>query len=136
MFRRTFERTEITSSIQEMEFKLESQHELWKDIKEDIMSTRMTGVALLKCIHPDRNKDDENDNAVGPDVKANTTELEGLFKKLNDSDKDFEKFWENHEIRIRQGLEISLFELEVGQVIPKFFSLFVYFFMCFVCLFF
>lgn len=121
MLRRTFERTEITSSIQEMEFSLESQQELWKDIKEDIMSTRMTGVALLKCIHPDRNKDDENDNAVGPDVKANTTELEGLFKKLNDSDKDFENFWENHEIRIRQGLEVSLFELEVGQVRPLMF---------------
>ncbi|XP_031555186.1 guanine nucleotide exchange factor DBS-like isoform X2 [Actinia tenebrosa] len=116
MMRRKFERTEITSSIQEMEFTLESQKELWKDIKEDIISTRMTGVTLLKCIHPSRNKDDENDNAVGPDVKANTTELEGLFKKLNDSDKEFERFFENHEMKFRQGLEISLFELEVGQI--------------------
>ena len=117
MMRQKFERTEVTSNIEEMEFTLDSHREMWKDIKEDIVSTRTTGIALLKCIHPNRHRDDANDSAVGPDVKANTSELDGLFKRLQDSDASFAQFWENHDKRIRQGMQLLQFEKEVSQVL-------------------
>ncbi|XP_032227567.2 guanine nucleotide exchange factor DBS isoform X2 [Nematostella vectensis] len=111
--RQQLSKTEILSSIQDMEHTLDTQQEIWKDIKEDIASAHLTGTTLLRCISPDKN--DENSNMT-PDVKANTTELEGLLQRLYQSEEDFGKFWVDHEKRIRQGLELSFFEQEIGQV--------------------
>ncbi|KXJ20410.1 Guanine nucleotide exchange factor DBS [Exaiptasia diaphana] len=117
MLRRKFEKTEVKSNIDEMEYTLESHREMWKDLKEDIVSTRTSGITILKCIHPNRHKEDGKDgSAVGPDVKANTDELDGLFKRLQDSDNSFAQFWETHDQRIRQGMQLLQFEKEVSQV--------------------
>lgn len=117
MLKRKFEKTEVTSNIEEMEFTLDSHREMWKDLKEDIVSTRTSGITILKCIHPNRHKEEGKDgSAVGPDVKANTDELDGLFKRLQDSDDSFSQFWETHDQRIRQGMQLLQFEKEVSQV--------------------
>ncbi|EDO32328.1 predicted protein, partial [Nematostella vectensis] len=112
--RQQLSKTEILSSIQDMEHTLDTQQEIWKDIKEDIASAHLTGKKV--AVSSNSSSYYHHFHNMTPDVKANTTELEGLLQRLYQSEEDFGKFWVDHEKRIRQGLEFSFFEQEIGQV--------------------
>ena len=112
----TFTRTRLSSSVQEMEQILESQEEMWHDVKEDIESARQAGVTLLDCITVHPNRGESRENVLTPDVEANAAELKEALTELEDSENKFEKFWKNHKLKIQYGLKVCLFEREMSQV--------------------
>lgn len=111
----TFTRTRLSSSVQEMEQILESQEEMWHDVKEDIESARQAGVTLLDCITVHPNRGESRENVLTPDVEANAAELKEALTELEDSENKFEKFWKNHKLKIQYGLKVCLFEREMSQ---------------------
>lgn len=112
--RQTFMRTRLSSSIQEMEQILETQEELWHDVKEDMASARQAGVTLLDCINPKQRQN--SGKIVTPDVKANAAELKQALTQLEDMENTFERFWKGHKLKIQYGLKVCLFEREMSQV--------------------
>ena len=113
----TFKRTRLSSNIQEMEFTLESQEEMWHDVKEDMASARQAGVTLLDCITVHRKVGEDRDKTFTPDVKANAAELKQALTQLEDLENNFERFWKDHKSKIKYGLKVCLFEREWSQVI-------------------
>ena len=112
--RQTYMRTRLSSNIQEMEHILETQEEMWHDVKEDMASARQAGVTLLDCINP---KQRENrDKSVTPDVMANAAELKQALTQLEEMENNFERFWKGHKSKIQYGLKVCLFEREMSQV--------------------
>ncbi|KAJ7351026.1 guanine nucleotide exchange factor DBS [Desmophyllum pertusum] len=111
--RQTFLRTKLSSSIQEMELILETQEEMWHDVKEDMASARQAGVCLLDCIHPKQR--DIDDERYTPDIKANAAELKEALTKLEEMENNFERFWKEHKSKIQYGLKVCLFEREMSQ---------------------
>ena len=113
----TFKRTRLSSNIQEMEFTLESQEEMWHDVKEDMASARQAGVTLLDCITVHHKAGEDRDKTFTPDVKANAAELKQALTQLEDLENNFERFWKDHKSKIQYGLKVCLFEREMSQVI-------------------
>lgn len=97
-----------------MEQIIETQEEMWHDVKEDMGSARQAGVTLLDCIHPKQR--DRGDEYYTPDVKANAAELKELLVKLEAMENDFERFWKEHKAMIQYGLKVCLLEREISQV--------------------
>lgn len=97
-----------------MELILETQEEMWHDVKEDMASARQAGVCLLDCIHPKQR--DIDDERYTPDIKANAAELKEALTKLEEMENNFERFWKEHKSKIQYGLKVCLFEREMSQV--------------------
>ena len=102
-----------------MEQIIETQEEMWHDVKEDMESARQAGVTLLDCIHPKQR--DVNDEWYTPDIKANAAELKQALIQLEDMENRFERFWKEHKSKIQYGLKVCLFEREMSQVCALFF---------------
>lgn len=100
--------------MQEMEQIIETQEEMWHDVKEDMESARQAGVTLLDCIHPKQR--DVHDEWYTPDIKANAAELKQALIQLEDMENKFERFWKEHKLKIQYGLKVCLFEREMSQV--------------------
>ena len=116
--RQTFLRTKLSSVIQEMEQIIETQEEMWHDVKEDMESARQAGVTLLDCIHPKHK--DVHEEWYTPDIKANAAELKQALIQLEDMENKFERFWKEHKSKIQYGLKVCLFEREMSQVCALF----------------
>ena len=115
VLRQTFMRTKLSSGIFEMEQTIETQEEMWHDVKEDIASARQAGVTLLDCITVHR-KHREDSDKVTPDVKANAAELKLALTELEQMENNFCTFWKGHKMKIQYGLKVCLFEREISQV--------------------
>lgn len=114
VLRQTFMRTKLSSGIFEMEQTIETQEEMWHDVKEDIASARQAGVTLLDCITVHR-KHREDSDKVTPDVKANAAELKLALTELEQMENNFCTFWKGHKMKIQYGLKVCLFEREISQ---------------------
>lgn len=110
-----FTRTRLSPSVQEIEHILESQEEMWHDVKEDIESSRQAGVTLLDCITVHRRNKENTERVLTPDVKANAAELKEALTELESLENNFEKFWKFHKLKIQYGLKVCLFEREMSQ---------------------
>lgn len=97
-----------------MEQIIETQEEMWHDVKEDMESARQAGATLLDCIHPKQK--DVHDEWYTPDIKASAAELKQALIQLEDMEKKFETFWKDHKAKIQYGLKVCLFEREMSQV--------------------
>ena len=111
-----FTRTRLSPSVQEIEHILESQEEMWHDVKEDIESSRQAGVTLLDCITVHGRNKENTERVLTPDVKANAAELNQALTDLESVESDFEMFWKSHNLKIQYGLKVCLFEREMSQV--------------------
>ena len=111
-----FTRTRLSPSVQEIEHILESQEEMWHDVKEDIESSRQAGVTLLDCITVHRRNKENTERVLTPDIKANAAELKEALTELESLENNFEKFWKFHKLKIQYGLKVCLFEREMSQV--------------------
>ncbi|KAL9963522.1 hypothetical protein ACROYT_G027037 [Oculina patagonica] len=111
--RQTFLKTKLSSSIQELEHIIETQEEMWHDVKEDMGSARQAGVTLLDCIHPKHR--DGHDEWYTPDVLANAAELKQSLVQLEEMENNFDRFWKEHKLKIQYGLRVCLFEREMSQ---------------------
>ena len=107
--------TKLSSNIFEMEQTIETQEEMWQDVKEDIVSARQAGVTLLDCITVHRKCREDSDKFT-PDVKANAAELKEALTQLEDLENNFSRFWKEHKLKIQYGLKVCLFEREMSQV--------------------
>jgi len=96
-----------------MEQLIETQEEMWHDVKEDMESARQAGVTLLECIHPKQR--DVHDEWYTPDIKASAAELKQALIQLEDMEKKFERFWKDHKAKTQYGLKVCLFEREMSQ---------------------
>lgn len=115
--RKTFMRTSLSSNIEEMEHTLETQEEMWHDVKEDMSSARQAGVTLLDCITVHRKAGENRDDIITPDVKKNAAELKEALMQLEDMENTFESFWKGHRLKIQYGLKVCLFDCEMSQVV-------------------
>lgn len=115
-----FSKTKLSSSVPEMEQIIETQEEMWHDIKEDMESAHQAGVTLLDCIHPKQR--DRADEGCTPDIKANAAELKELLVKLEAMENDNEKLWKEQKARVQYGLKVCLFEREISQTTGLLFS--------------
>jgi len=97
-----------------MEQIIETQEEMWHDVKEDMESARQAGVTLLDCIHPKQR--DVHEEWYTPDIKANAAELKQVLIQLEDMKNKFDRFWKEHKSKIQYGLKVCLFEREMSQV--------------------
>lgn len=112
--RQTFLGTKLSSNIFEMEQTIETQEEMWQDVKEDIVSARQAGVTLLDCITVHRKCREDSDKFT-PDVKANAAELKEALTQLEDLENNFSRFWKEHKLKIQYWLKVCLFEREMSQ---------------------
>ena len=110
-----FTRTRLSPSVQEIVHILESQQEMWHDDKEDIESSRQTGVTILDCITVHHTNEENTERVLTPDVKANAAEPKGALSELESLENN-EKFWKPHKLKIPYRLEVCLFEREMSQV--------------------
>ena len=114
--RQEFARTKLPPSVQEMEHVLKSLEEMWRDVKEDIDSSRQAGETLLGCITEHHRNEENTERVLTPDVEANAAELNQALTDLESVESDFEMFWKSHNSKIQYGLNVCLFEREMSQV--------------------
>lgn len=88
---------------------------MWHDVKEDMASARQARVTLLDCKNITKHTDG-HDEWYTPDVKANAAELKQSLVKLEEMERNFERFWKDHKLKIQYGLKVCLFEREMSQV--------------------
>ena len=112
--KQVFSKTKLSSSVPDMEQIIETQEEMWQDIREDMESAHQAGVTLLDCIHPKQR--DGADEWYTPDIKANAAELKEFLVKLKEMENDIEKLWKEQKAMIQYGLKVCLFEREINQV--------------------
>ena len=89
---------------------------MWRDVKEDVDSSRQAGVTLLDCITEHQRNEENTERVLTPDVKANAAELKEALTELESLENNFEKFWKFHKLKIQYGLKVCLFEREMSQV--------------------
>ncbi|XP_027048603.1 guanine nucleotide exchange factor DBS-like isoform X2 [Pocillopora damicornis] len=111
--KQVFSKTKLSSSVPDMEQIIETQEEMWQDIREDMESAHQAGVTLLDCIHPKQR--DGADEWYTPDIKANAAELKEFLVKLKEMENDIEKLWKEQKAMIQYGLKVCLFEREINQ---------------------
>ncbi|XP_067041019.1 guanine nucleotide exchange factor DBS-like isoform X4 [Acropora muricata] len=110
-----FTRTRLPPSVQEIEHILESQEEMWHDVKEDIENSRQDGVTSLECITGHRGNKENTERVLTPDVKANAAELKQALTELESLENNFEKFWKSHKLKIQHRLKVCFFEQKMSQ---------------------
>ena len=106
----------MSPSVLEIQHILESQKEMWHDVKEDIESSRQIGGTLLDCITVHHRNNENTERVLTPDVKANAAELREALTELESLENNFEKFWKSHKLKLEYGLKVCLFEREISQV--------------------
>ncbi|XP_067848574.1 guanine nucleotide exchange factor DBS isoform X1 [Heptranchias perlo] len=83
-------------------------------MKHDINQARRQGWSLLSSIHEPINKN--------PDHKLNTDELdnlstvERLLDQLNETEMAFDEFWNKHQLKLKQCLQLRYFEQDFREV--------------------
>ncbi|XP_072033111.1 guanine nucleotide exchange factor DBS-like [Amphiura filiformis] len=83
------------------------------EVGEDLTSAMKYGQTLLSCMRrPLQEFPDQN-----PDKIATTCAIERLLVQLEETEKNFETLWEEHELKLSQCLDLRRFENEFTQVL-------------------
>ncbi|XP_014681378.1 PREDICTED: guanine nucleotide exchange factor DBS-like isoform X2 [Priapulus caudatus] len=102
--------TELPNDVESTEALLLAQGNQRDDIKDDLTSAMRHGETLLKCLRRPLSQGDGRGSY--PDKLTNIAALDRLLVQLEETERVFDSFWQKHELKLQQCLQLRKFEQE------------------------
>ncbi|XP_023310608.1 guanine nucleotide exchange factor DBS isoform X2 [Anoplophora glabripennis] len=116
-FTKSIEETELPNNVDSTQQLLNKQTETYSDLKEEILSAAKHGENLL-CSIKDKNMSSSSDGkfAQSSDTISNVFAVERLLVQLEETEKTFDEFWQQHSTKLRNCLELRRFEQDFREL--------------------
>ncbi|GLH15336.1 Uncharacterized protein GBIM_19803 [Gryllus bimaculatus] len=123
-FTQSLQDTEFPNDVDATQELLKSQGSEYDDLKEDILSAARHGENLLNSIRQCPNSNCSSGNReeqmemyrTCPYRLGNVTAVERLLVQLEETERTFDEFWQNHSAKLRQCLELRRFEQDFKEL--------------------
>ncbi|XP_075216691.1 guanine nucleotide exchange factor DBS-like isoform X2 [Lycorma delicatula] len=102
---------DLVLSISEAQELLEMQGEEYEGLKEEILRAAQRGETLLGEI-----RQRVTSNTHEPSSLSNVTAVERLLVQLEETERTFDDFWDQHSARLRQYVELRTFEQHFKEI--------------------
>ncbi|KAK7866805.1 hypothetical protein R5R35_005239 [Gryllus longicercus] len=127
-FTQSLQDTEFPNDVDATQELLKSQGSEYDDLKEDILSAARHGENLLNSIRQCPNSNCSSGNReeqmemyrTCPYRLGNVTAVERLLVQLEETERTFDEFWQNHSAKLRQCLELRRFEQDFKELQANF----------------
>ncbi|RZF49087.1 hypothetical protein LSTR_LSTR008373 [Laodelphax striatellus] len=109
---------DLALSLEEARELLEMQGEEYEALKEEILSAAQCGEALLGDIRQRAasSSSSSSPSPHQPSSLSNITAVERLLVQLEETERTFDDFWDQHSARLRQYLEFKTFEQQFKDI--------------------
>ncbi|XP_046852917.1 guanine nucleotide exchange factor DBS-like isoform X2 [Xenia sp. Carnegie-2017] len=111
-----FDKTNLSSNYQEMEFMLNTHGQMWFDVCDHINRTLKTGETLLKLMKGDEDSLERKVSSSLANSQNSIADLQLLVDKMSRVKNKFEEVWQFHESWVAQTLQYNLFEKEFCEI--------------------
>nr|CAD7393644.1 unnamed protein product [Timema cristinae] len=125
-FTHSLEDTEFPNDVDATQQLLKSQGVQYSLLKKEILEAAKHGEALLDSIrnHPSSDSkltySEDKLYRICPYILGNVTAVERLLVQLEETERTFDEFWQNHSSRLRQCLELRMFEQDFKDLQSNF----------------
>ncbi|XP_076261206.1 guanine nucleotide exchange factor DBS-like isoform X2 [Rhynchophorus ferrugineus] len=112
-FTKVVDETELPNNVDSTQELLIKQNELYSDLKKEILSAAKFGDELLFTIK--QNSPSDNEGSAS-DATGNVFAVERLLVQLEETEKTFDEFWQQHSAKLRHCLELRRFEQDFKEL--------------------
>ncbi|KAL1493421.1 hypothetical protein ABEB36_011480 [Hypothenemus hampei] len=119
-FTKLVDETELPNDVESTQNLLIKQNESYSELKNDILSAAKIGESLLCNIK--ETSCFKHDNST-LDTLGNVFAVERLLVQLEETEKTFDEFWQQHSMKLRHCLELRKFEQDFRELQVNFESL-------------
>ncbi|CAG9816753.1 unnamed protein product [Phaedon cochleariae] len=114
-FTKDIEETELPNDVESTQQLLDKHSMIYSDLKRDILSAAKHGEDLLTSIK-EKTISYDDDYFTLSDASGNVFAVERLLVQLEETERTFDEFWQNHSIRLRNCLELRRFEQDFREL--------------------
>lgn len=106
-FTKLIEEAELPNNVDSTQQVLNSQSVGYSELKEEILSTARHGETLLTAI---------KEKSMTCDLMGNVFAVERLLVQLEETERTFDDFWQQHSSKLRRCLELRRFEQDFREL--------------------
>ncbi|XP_049825269.1 guanine nucleotide exchange factor DBS-like isoform X2 [Aethina tumida] len=119
-FTKTIEETELPNNVDSTQQLLNRQTQCYSDLKDEILAAAKHGENLL-CSIKQKTYSEYADNEIPhTDMVGNVFAVERLLVQLEETEKTFDEFWQQHSTNLRHCLELRRFEQDFRELQSNF----------------
>ncbi|CAH1103228.1 unnamed protein product [Psylliodes chrysocephalus] len=115
-FTKTIEEIELPNDVESTENLLEKHSLIYTDLKKDILSAAKHGENLLTTIKEKNSYTYDEEYYSVNDACGNVFAVERLLVQLEETERTFDEFWQNHSVKLRHCLELRRFEQDFREL--------------------
>lgn len=116
-FTKSINETEFPNNVDSTQQLLNQQMKSYSELKEEILSAAKNGESLLSNIK--ENSLTKANTINGPDM-GNIFAVERLLVQLEETERTFDEFWQQHSTKLRYCLELRRFEQDFRELQTNF----------------
>ncbi|XP_031336912.1 guanine nucleotide exchange factor DBS-like isoform X1 [Photinus pyralis] len=114
-FTKKINETEFPNNVDSTQQLLNQQTSIYSELKEEILTAAKHGEQLLTSIRENSGKKSDT-NFHYPDTIANVFAVERLLVQLEETERTFDDFWQQHSTKLRHCLDLRRFEQDFREL--------------------
>ncbi|KAF5296920.1 hypothetical protein FQA39_LY12277 [Lamprigera yunnana] len=114
-FTKSINETEFPNNVDSTQHLLNQQTSSYSELKEEILTAAKHGEQLLTTIRENFGKKIDSHYQY-PDTISNVFAVERLLVQLEETERTFDDFWQQHSIKLRHCLELRRFEQDFREL--------------------
>ncbi|KAJ8986252.1 hypothetical protein NQ317_009960 [Molorchus minor] len=114
VFTKTIEETELPNNVDSTQQLLDKQNETYSNLKEEILAAAKHGENLLFSIK--EKSGTSTSDLQSSDTISNVFAVERLLVQLEETEKTFDEFWQQHSTKLRHCLGLRRFEQDFREL--------------------
>ncbi|KAF5275360.1 hypothetical protein FQR65_LT04188 [Abscondita terminalis] len=118
-FTKNINETEFPNNVESTHQLLNKQTSIYSELKDEILTAAKHGEQLLTTIRENSVKKSDS-NCQYPDAIGNVFAVERLLVQLEETERTFDDFWQEHSTKLRHCLELRRFEQDFRELRTNF----------------